>query len=67
MKNLIGKQFGYLKVLDLYDEIAIQQVIKKRRWLCVCSCGKRTVVLENNLKSGNTKSCGCQKGKRKLR
>lgn len=29
------------------------------RWLCECVCGKKTVVQASNLKTGNTKSCGC--------
>lgn len=31
-------------------------------WTCRCSCGKEFVCQENNLKSGNTKSCGCVHG-----
>ena len=55
--DLAGQQFGYL--------IAIRRVksIKwhKSQWLCQCECGKRTVILGNSLKSGNTQSCGCIK------
>lgn len=29
------------------------------RWLCACDCGKKTVVVAGNLRSGNTRSCGC--------
>ena len=29
------------------------------KYLCVCDCGKEVVVKGANLKSGNTKSCGC--------
>ncbi len=28
-------------------------------WLCLCDCGQRTVARAENLRSGNTKSCGC--------
>lgn len=28
-------------------------------WLCRCECGAEVVVLSNNLRTGNTKSCGC--------
>jgi len=28
-------------------------------WLCNCKCGNTTIVKTHNLKSGNTKSCGC--------
>ena len=31
----------------------------KTRAACVCDCGKQVVVTVNNLKSGNTSSCGC--------
>lgn len=30
-------------------------------WNCVCDCGTKVKVADNNLKSGNTKSCGCTK------
>ena len=28
-------------------------------WLCKCQCGNELIVSASNLKSGNTKSCGC--------
>jgi len=28
-------------------------------WKCLCDCGNETIVLATNLRSGNTKSCGC--------
>jgi len=28
-------------------------------WLCICSCGHKSVVLGNKLRSGKSKSCGC--------
>lgn len=30
-------------------------------WLCQCECGNTTIVQGGNLRSGNTKSCGCIK------
>jgi hypothetical protein len=33
------------------------------RWLCMCACGEESVVNGSNLKSGSTKSCGCQRNK----
>lgn len=34
-------------------------------WLCQCDCGQKKTVAANNLKTGNTRSCGClQKGVR---
>lgn len=34
------------------------------RYLCLCDCGTILVVQGGNLKSGNTKSCGCLKDER---
>lgn len=28
-------------------------------WLCKCECGKELVILGKDLRSGNTRSCGC--------
>lgn len=30
-------------------------------WKCLCDCGNEIIALANNLKKGNTKSCGCLK------
>lgn len=52
--DLIGKKFCKLKVIKL-------QKPKKNKtiWLCVCECGNLTEVISQNLRNGNTKSCGC--------
>lgn len=31
------------------------------RWLCLCECGRQSVVIKGNLYKGLTKSCGCLK------
>lgn len=31
----------------------------KARWKCVCDCGLTVIATANNLRNGNTKSCGC--------
>jgi 5-methylcytosine-specific restriction endonuclease McrA len=33
----------------------------KAMWTCRCHCGKEFVTRANNLRNGNTKSCGCSK------
>lgn len=53
IKNLAGKQFGNLTVLDSFIKD------KRIKWLCRCSCGKELYVLAYNLSNGHTKSCGC--------
>lgn len=55
MKSLVGNKFGHLTV--------IEQALKlggRAAYRCICDCGNTTVVQATNLKSGNTKSCGCQ-------
>jgi len=49
-QDLTNRVFGRLKVLGYAG---------KRAWLCMCVCGNVTVAAGNNLKSGNTTSCGC--------
>lgn len=49
-KNIVGQRFGRLVVLEELPGSRIR---------CKCDCGNETVVLRPNLRSGNTKSCGC--------
>ena len=32
---------------------------KQRQWVCHCDCGNRTITTTQNLRSGDTRSCGC--------
>lgn len=50
--NLKGEKFGLLTVLERDKD-------KLKHWKCICDCGNYTSVHLSNLKSGNTKSCGC--------
>lgn len=56
MLNLIGDKYGRLTVVafDRHEN-------KKTYWKCVCDCGLSVIATGNNLRSGNTKSCGCLK------
>lgn len=56
MKDLIGKKFGSLTVIERCGS-------KNNRamWLCKCECGNQTIVDTHSLTSGNTKSCGCKR------
>ena len=53
--ELRAQKFGRL--------VAIKRVGKNSSgnisWLCRCSCGNQTIADSNNLRSGNTRSCGC--------
>lgn len=55
--DLTGKKYNMLTVIEREGTGNGGDV----RWLCVCDCGKQTVVLANNLKRGEVKSCGCLK------
>ena len=55
--DLTGKVFGRLTVIEFSHNGSNWSVY----WKCRCSCGAYIVVRNNNLLSGNTKSCGCQK------
>src|ERR1019366_842963 len=33
----------------------------KAMWFCKCECGKDTIIVGNNLKTGTVNSCGCLK------
>lgn len=56
----IGTQFGCLTVIQDLGYRKQNSRNKRARWsLCQCSCGTKIEVSNNNLRSGNTKSCGC--------
>lgn len=59
---MIGRIFGNLKVLS-------QSETKngRTRFKCLCSCGTETTVSRSDLVTGNTKSCGCLKGKSNIK
>lgn len=62
-QDLTGQKFGKLTV--------IKQATKLRgrtAWLCKCDCGNENFihVTSNDLKTGNTKSCGCAKKDAKI-
>jgi len=55
-----GHTYGMLTVVG-----PVEREGGKSWWLCRCSCGGEVVATGGNLKSGNTKSCGCAKRKTK--
>ena len=59
VKNLSGQVFNNLEVIRFCGRRKIKNG-SRAKWLCKClRCNRRTVTTTNNLKSGNTKSCGC--------
>ncbi len=59
IKDLTGRKFGRLTVLEPLPERQYGQTV----WLCRCECGRNAKVSRKNLVSGNTRSCGCLKGR----
>ena len=61
-KDLVGKTFGYLTVIDDDGTRSNNGEVK---WLCECSCGQRVYVTTGNLtrKKDGTISCGCKKSR----
>ncbi len=53
--DMTGQRYGRLVVIDLAPRSPSGRV----RWNCRCDCGAMTVAQANNLRSGNTTSCGC--------
>ena len=53
--DLTGQPFGRLIVIREYGRDKNGHVL----WLCKCECGREVVVSGDNLRSENTKSCGC--------
>jgi len=50
--KIAGQKFGRLLAIEPLDG-------SKNEWVCACDCGNTTSVFDYNLKSGNTRSCGC--------
>lgn len=61
-KDMVGKKFGVLTVLERAPFEYTEKGYKINRWLCQCVCGNEIVVKGRDLRNGKRKSCGCQTG-----
>lgn len=57
LENLSGMVFNGITVLD----VAIKETGRSTKWNCICHCGEKFVTTAERLKSGKTKSCGCER------
>lgn len=57
-QDLTGKSFGYLTVVGYAGTVPVGKLTQSA-WHCDCKCGKQTTVLQQSLKKGHTRSCGC--------
>lgn len=62
---LCGQKFGKLLVIDIAEDYIDPKSQKHiKQYLCQCDCGNIKVVRAANLKSGISKSCGCERLKK---
>lgn len=59
LKSEIGNKYTNLTVINF----AGMNKQGRAAWHCQCICGKTTIVPGTHLRTGNTKSCGCQPGR----
>lgn len=56
--DLTGQKFGRLTVIERADN-KISGGQTKTTWLCKCDCGNTVIVCTQELRRGDTRSCGC--------
>jgi hypothetical protein len=59
MNSLIGRTFGYLKVLKKLGTNG-KKGGYRTLWRCLCVCGKERIAIGLSLKRGSITSCGCK-------
>lgn len=59
VNDLTGQRFGKLTAIEPTRERSDSSV----KWRCVCDCGNEKLVSGHSLVRGDTKSCGCLRGK----
>ena len=65
VKDLTGKKYGRLTVVERAEDYTYPSGNKDRQWLCRCDCGNEIVVKKAYLMSGKDQSCGCAKAEKK--
>lgn len=58
-KDEAGNRYGKLVVVSRHSENAGRYAA----WVCLCDCGVEATVSGHDLRRGNTKSCGCLRGR----
>lgn len=56
IQNISGTRFGRLVA---HSYVGPHQRRVKSKWLCLCDCGREAIVAIDQLRRGQTKSCGC--------
>lgn len=55
--DMIGQKHGRLLVVERAGSTPVRP--KQAKWKVICECGRETVVIGKDLRTGATKSCGC--------
>lgn len=56
--DMVGKQFGWLTVIDRAGSTSDHKKRHYAAWRCVCTCGQQVVVPGQRLRRGKRKACG---------
>lgn len=55
----VGMRLGRLQIIGEGEPYFWRGRFSRRRWLCLCDCGRETEVRDDQFRSGRTVSCGC--------
>ena len=55
--DITNKKFGKLTAIEIISRNKRGSI----EWRCICDCGNEKIVLGQNLRNGEVKSCGCLK------
>lgn len=68
LEEIKNTKYGMLTITEEVERYYTCSGKPKRQFLCKCDCGKEVTVVIGNLRSGNTRSCGCDQARqRKLK
>lgn len=60
-KEMIGKRFGKLSVIERGENLVSSTGSVVNQWLCSCDCGVTLLIRGASLRNGHTASCGCHR------
>lgn len=59
--DISGQRFGYLVVVERSPGKIRNDGAHRKAWWCKCDCGALKEIREENLLTGETRSCGCMR------
>lgn len=62
VRDLRGQRFGHLTVVSKSDRRSGSNPV----WKCICDCGNTSEVIQENLLSNHTTSCGCKSSRNSI-